>query len=207
MPQHDYEIVNQTTPSFRSDLNNALRAIVTQNSGSSAPTTTYADMLWYDTTNNQIKKRNEANSAWITLGTIDETAGTFTPTGQAAIATQAEAEAGTNNTKLMTPLRTSQAIAAADTEILGVLAGATAGGVGTYVFAVRSTGTGDVAFGSTLAGSSLTPTSAIYGWNSMSSAVGSFTVGAALSGTWRAMGYYDQSQTVASGATLWLRIS
>ena len=79
MAEHDYVIDNQSAPSFRTDLNNALLAIVSQNSKATAPTTTYANMIWYDTTNNQIKKRNEQNSAWITLGTVDEGAGTFTP--------------------------------------------------------------------------------------------------------------------------------
>jgi phage-related tail fiber protein len=38
-------------------------------------------MFWYDTANNQLKKRDEANSSWITLGTVDEGTGRFTPTG------------------------------------------------------------------------------------------------------------------------------
>lgn len=118
MATHDYVIDNQSAPSFRSDLNNVLQAIVTQNSSATAPTTTYADMIWYDTANNQLKKRNEANSAWIVLGTIDEGLGTFTPSGQPIIASQAEAEAGTENTKMMTALRSAQAIAA-----LGGIAG------------------------------------------------------------------------------------
>ena len=88
---HDYEIANQTPANLRADLNNALQAIVTQNSGSSAPTTTFANMLWYDTANNQIKKRNEADTAWITLGTIDEATGKFTP--NAAITTSEIADA------------------------------------------------------------------------------------------------------------------
>lgn len=79
MAQHDYVIDNQSAPASRSDINNALLAIVTQNAGATAPATTYADMIWYDTANNQIKKRNEANSAWITLGTINETTGKFDP--------------------------------------------------------------------------------------------------------------------------------
>jgi hypothetical protein len=109
MATHDYVIDNQTAPSFRSDLNSALLAIVTQNSSATAPSTTYADMFWYDSANNQLKKRNEANSAWVTLGTIDEVLGTFTPSGgQFTIASQAEAEAGVDNTKVMTPLRTEQ---------------------------------------------------------------------------------------------------
>jgi hypothetical protein len=81
MATHDYVIDNQSAPAFRSDLNNALLAIVSQNSASTAPTTTYADMFWYDTATNILKKRNEANSAWINLGTINEAAGTFTPSG------------------------------------------------------------------------------------------------------------------------------
>lgn len=81
MATHDYNIANQAAASFRSDLNNALLAIVTQNSSATAPTSTFADMLWYDSANNQIKKRNEADSAWITLGTVNEGAGTFTATG------------------------------------------------------------------------------------------------------------------------------
>ena len=79
MAQHDYVIDNQSAPVSRADINNALQAIVTQNAGATAPATTYADMIWYDTANNQIKKRNEANSAWITLGTINETTGKFDP--------------------------------------------------------------------------------------------------------------------------------
>lgn len=85
MATHDYVIDNQSAPNFRTDLNNALAAIVSTNSNSTAPSVTFANMLWYDTANNQIKKRNEANSAWITLGTVDEGTSKFTP--NAAITT------------------------------------------------------------------------------------------------------------------------
>jgi len=86
MATHDYEIANQTPANFRADLNNALLAIVTQNSSATAPATTFANMIWYDTANNQIKKRNEGNTdPWIVLGTIDEATGKFTP--NAAITT------------------------------------------------------------------------------------------------------------------------
>jgi hypothetical protein len=81
MATHDYVIDNQTAPNFRSDLNNALLAIVTQNSNATAPTTTYGNMIWYDSADNQLKKRNEANSDWVVLGTVDESTGTFTPSG------------------------------------------------------------------------------------------------------------------------------
>lgn len=108
MATHDYVIDNQSAPSLRADLNNALQAIVTQNSSATAPTTTYANMIWYDTANNQLKKRDEANSSWIILGTIEESLGTFTPSGERALASQAEAEAGVDDTTVMTPLRVEQ---------------------------------------------------------------------------------------------------
>ena len=212
MSTHDYVVDNQNATSFRADLNAALAAIVTQNSNATAPTTTFANMIWYDTATNQLKKRNEANSAWVTLGTIDETAGTFTPSGGAAIASQAEAEAGTDNTKMMTPLRSAQAIAAlvpdpTTNQILTATAGATAGAVGTYGF-FYSSNTASVSFGSTVAGGMLQPA----GIKS-----GGFTTdvaksGATQAGTWRCMGY-SYYLLVAGvdpdwfGTTLWLRIS
>ena len=71
MAQHDYVISNGTGAAVRSDLNNALSAIVTQNSGSTAPATTYAYQMWADTTAGVMKIRNGANSAWITLYQLD----------------------------------------------------------------------------------------------------------------------------------------
>jgi len=70
MAQHDYVIDNQSGSSFRSDLNNNLSAIVTTNSGSSAPSTTYAYMMWADTSNNLLKRRNGANNAWQIVGDL-----------------------------------------------------------------------------------------------------------------------------------------
>ena len=110
MSQHDFDIANQTASVTRSDLNLALKALASQSSGTSAPATTYANMMWYDTTNNLLRMRNESNTTWITLGTLDQVANTFA--ANVAIASQAEAEAGTNNTKVMTALRTKQAITA-----------------------------------------------------------------------------------------------
>jgi hypothetical protein len=69
--QHDYVIANGTGAAVRSDLNNALAAIVSQNSGATEPTTTYAYMRWADTTAGVMKMRNGANNAWITLYQLD----------------------------------------------------------------------------------------------------------------------------------------
>jgi hypothetical protein len=68
--QHDYIIANQSGAAFRSDLNNGLAAIVSQNSGAAQPSTTYAYQWWADTTTGLLKIRNAANSAWITVGTL-----------------------------------------------------------------------------------------------------------------------------------------
>ena len=70
MAQHDYYIDNQSGLAFREDLNNALLAIVSQNSGATEPSTTYAYQWWADTTTGLLKLRNAANSAWITIGTL-----------------------------------------------------------------------------------------------------------------------------------------
>ena len=77
MAQHDYVIANDTAANVRSDLNDALSAIVSQNSGASAPSTTYANMLWYDTSNNILKMRTEADDAWIDLGTLNQSTNEF----------------------------------------------------------------------------------------------------------------------------------
>lgn len=111
-----------------------------------------------------------------------------------ALASQAEAQAGVNNTKLMTPLRVSEAItsltpAPTTTQILNATAGLSAGAVGSYAMAYVAFVT---SFGSLVGGSSLIP----------SSGTGS-NGGGALTGTWRSLGY-------ASGGgegNLWLRIS
>ena len=71
MATHDYSLANQDGASFRSDLNNALAAIVSNNSSSTAPSTTFAHQIWVDTTANVIKQRNAANDAWIELWRID----------------------------------------------------------------------------------------------------------------------------------------
>jgi hypothetical protein len=133
MATHDYVIDNQSAPSARSDINNVLQAIVTNNSGTSAPSVTYAGMWWLDTTNNYLKLRDKDNADWVIVGELDVTNDRWkliTDSIKAAsaggidvlnsfgakiidlqVATQATAEAGTNNFELMTPLRTAQAIA------------------------------------------------------------------------------------------------
>jgi hypothetical protein len=85
--QHDYVIANGTGAAVRSDLNNALAAIVSQNSGATEPATMYAYQWWADTSTGLLKLRNAANNAWITLRELDGTltieAGTVSAPGLA----------------------------------------------------------------------------------------------------------------------------
>ena len=73
MSVHDYSLSNQSGASFRSDLNNALAAIVSNNSNSSEPATMYAYQWWADTSNAVMKIRNSANDGWIELFQLDGT--------------------------------------------------------------------------------------------------------------------------------------
>ncbi|MEI4485590.1 hypothetical protein V8J36_05265 [Frigidibacter sp. MR17.14] len=71
MSQHDYNIENQYGAAFRADINAALLAIATMNSGAAPPETTYPHQLWRDTTTDTVKMRRPANDGWITIGTVD----------------------------------------------------------------------------------------------------------------------------------------
>ena len=152
MATHDYVIDNQTSASARGDINNVLQAILTNNSSATAPSVTAANMLWYDTANNLLRMRDEADAGWITVGYLDQSGSKFevrTDVIQAAsasgidvknssgttiidlsVATKATAEAGTNNTQLMTPLRVNEAISALSPKALS-----RAGFIGTIVSA------------------------------------------------------------------------
>lgn len=152
MSQHDFNIANQTAPNFRADLNLALTALASLSSGGTAPSTTYANMLWYDTSANILKLRNEANSGWIDLGYLDQGVGAFrilddtqvtnssgTQTGLLGDQATATWEAGTGTTEsLVSPAKVKAAIDA------NVTAGApiqTAGltfPVGSYVFGIAT---------------------------------------------------------------------
>ena len=77
MSQHDYNIANQSFPSFRSDLNNALSAIQTNNSGTSRPTGAVAGQIWLDTTSATTPTLKFFDGADdISLATINYTANT-----------------------------------------------------------------------------------------------------------------------------------
>jgi hypothetical protein len=77
MAQHDFNIANQGFPAFRSDLNNALSAINSSQSGTSRPSGAVAGTIWLDTTNATtptLKFYDGADD--ISLATIDYSANT-----------------------------------------------------------------------------------------------------------------------------------
>lgn len=147
MATHDYVIDNQTAPALRADLNLALQAIASNNSSATAPSTTYANLWWMDTANNYLKIRDKNDANWIIVAELDVTnsrvklvsdslqaasAGgidiknnTGTKIIDLAVASEATAKAGTNNTEIMTPLRVKQA-AATPTGVILPFAGTTA---------------------------------------------------------------------------------
>lgn len=65
MSQHDMNIANAAGATVRSDVNDALAALVSNSSGATAPSTTFAYQFWADTTSGWLKQRNAANSGWI----------------------------------------------------------------------------------------------------------------------------------------------
>jgi len=73
MSQHDGNLANQAGSLFRADLNDLAGALLTKNSGASAPGTMYGNMWWVDTTSNTLKRRNNGNTAWVPVATIDST--------------------------------------------------------------------------------------------------------------------------------------
>lgn len=135
----DYTLANQSGAQFRAELNLILAALQSCAHGAAAPTITTAGQIWVDASGASpvLKIRNALNTGWIALGSLAsggfELAGT-SEAGRALIAaatvvlqraalglgagataglaSQVQAQAGTDNATLMTPLRVAQAITA-----------------------------------------------------------------------------------------------
>lgn len=121
------------------------------------------------------------------------------PTIAAVIASQAEAEAGTDTSKLMSPERVAQAIDAQVTTstVLAATAAATVGAVGTYALLRQTTTSTARIPGATLAGSSLR----------YESTAGNANYSTAPSGTWMLCGAIASGTSNDTNTSLWLRIS
>jgi hypothetical protein len=130
----DYSLANQSGANFRAELNTILAASVSQNSGSTAPTTIYAFQFWIDTGVSPalLKIRNSANSAWITVG--DVTA--------ANLGLLTSATAASTYAPIASPTFTGTVTIPAGASISGFLTSATA--ASTYLALAGGTLTGDV---------------------------------------------------------------
>lgn len=67
MSQAPMTIPNLAGSGFRAALNDALAALVGNNSGSEEPSETHAYMWWADAANGRLKMRNAANSGWVDM--------------------------------------------------------------------------------------------------------------------------------------------
>ena len=216
MSQHDLDIANQTASSARADINLALKALGSVNSGSTAPATTLANMLWYDTANNTLKMRAEANDAWISVGYLDQSSDAFRIFDDTQVVNSAGSQTGiigdqsggtwqtgTGTTEsLVSPAKIKAAIVSNTTTYTQPTA---AGAVGTYAMLYE--------YGYDLsrrnAGSTVAASSTLYyAGVSISEITDHVLSGASPSGTWRLMGNYDSSSgNNDNPVSVWLRIS
>jgi len=131
MAQHDYNIANQTASDARTDINNVLEAIATNNSGTGVPTATFPNQWFYDTDDQLLKIRNNTTTTYLNVGYIHQTNGfevlddtqvvdtSGTPTGLLGDQSTGTWETGTGTTEsLVSPAK----VAASATEVVGDLA-------------------------------------------------------------------------------------
>ena len=139
MSQHDFNIANQTASNTRADLNNALVSLATLSSGTTAPSPTRSNMLWYATpsagnsNSDWLFMRSDADSAWIRFAYFDQSGSKMaiksdteivgnsgSPQGVLGVQSNATWEAGTGTTdSLVSPARIKRAVAAADDLSIG----------------------------------------------------------------------------------------
>lgn len=63
-----FTVANAGGAAVRAAINGIVGALQSCSSGATAPTVTVAGMFWFDTANQIMKVRNNANTAWISLG-------------------------------------------------------------------------------------------------------------------------------------------
>ncbi len=118
MSQTDLNVANASGAAVRTDINAHLDALASQSSGATTPTTTFPNQWWLDTSTNILKQRDNANTAWVNTaskagtnwipylnGVLMNTVATESLAGIAEIATLAETDAGTDDTRIVSPLK------------------------------------------------------------------------------------------------------
>ena len=220
MSQSSHSVGNVSAPAFRTAMNASLQALASLNSGATAPATTYANMLWYDTAANTLYMRSEADDVWIRIGVLNQSTSKFevedylgfTPVQQGGGAGQLSNKVyiGWTGSELKAQVDASDQGAIAfksdipagysDAQARAAQAGHAVGGIGSYVLGAAEV---SLAAGATVAGSSVRPAGAYR--DSAGSNTYTTTVGSVLSGTWRCMGVNTTSGNFP--LTLYLRIS
>lgn len=115
MPQSDFGTIdrNESGSDLATQLEGFRDAVQSGNMGTTAPAYAQAGTPWIDTSATPWTKKVYDGTDWITEYQINPTTNAIIIAIAALIlASQVEAEAGTINTALMTPLRVAQAIAA-----------------------------------------------------------------------------------------------
>jgi len=220
MSQSSHSVGNVSAPAFRTAMNASLQALASLNSGATAPATTYANMLWYDTSANILKMRSEADDAWINVAYVDQSANAWrvldntqvvntsgTTIGYLGVHATSVWQSGVDTeNRLVSPAKVKAAIEAlvpagySDAQARAAQAGHSVGGIGSYVLGAAEV---TLAAGATVAGSSVRPAGAYR--DSDGSNTYDTTVGSVLSGTWRCMGV--NTTYGIKPLTLYLRIS
>ncbi len=117
--QHDFDIGNANGSTVRSDLNDALEALVTLSAGSSEPADPYALQLWADTSANKLKIRNNANNAWIIVGDLDTVGLGLAPKANASLTSPTMSNPTlTGTTSAPTPVKTDDSTKIATTAMV-----------------------------------------------------------------------------------------
>jgi hypothetical protein len=73
MSQESIVVPDGSGADVLADINAANETLVTQNSGATAPSETYPHMMWADTLNDVIWRRNEADTAWVLHASLSDT--------------------------------------------------------------------------------------------------------------------------------------
>ena len=133
MAQNTLVIDNQAANPARLDIQAAIQAVATNNSGATEPATPYENMWWYETDTNILKIRNEANNAWLNVAYLNQ-GGTFevlddtkvvdtsgTQTGLLGDQITSTWETGTGTTEsLVSPAKVKASVIANVPDTLGV---------------------------------------------------------------------------------------
>jgi len=232
MSQSSHSVGNVSAPAFRTAMNASLQALASLNSGATAPATTYANMLWYDTLANILKMRSEADDAWINVAYVDQSANAWrvldntqvvdtsgTTIGYLGVHATSVWQSGVStNDSLVSPAKVKAAIEAlvpagySDAQARAAQAGHSAGGVGSYGFFFNNNYSIENNVNTTKNPGHLEAGSFLR-WSGADpySTFGLFAT--APSGTWRLMGFFDyrensdNEQTASPRFSLYLRVS